>query len=223
MVLTRLTAGLALLAVAGCGGSEYELSPEGMHLPATLLEGLPLANALALEWAEGAYLVRLGGGFTVMNDRGEARNQTYHYHARIGFSMRKLTVNVIGGMPWTRETTVQSLDPPFVDFESFVDSDAAVTQSIAWADSINAAYPDSIPVPAIFAARLASIKVWPEPVFPVQSDSVAWRVDFLEEDVYPPTGSLVYWSTARFYLHPRTEEKLGYVVPRSGREIYPRP
>jgi hypothetical protein len=169
--------------------------------------------------------VRLGGGFTVMNSLGEARNHTYHYNARIGFSMRKLTVDLIGGIPWTVESTVTSLDPQFVGFAQFMDSDAAVAAALRRADELNAAHPtgDSIPIPDIFAARLASVKVWPEPRPPATPDSVAWRIDFLEEDIFDPTQVPVYWSTARFYVQPRTGEMMGHVVPPSGRELYPWP
>jgi hypothetical protein len=228
MVLMRRGAALALLALAAlpaCSENEFEYSGEAMILPATLFEGLPLADATAREWAENAHVVRLGGGFTVMDSLGRARNHTYHYNARIGFSSRKLTVNVIGGIPWTAETFVQSIDPPFVGFEHFLDSDAAVAEALRRADELNAGHPtgDSIPIPEIFAARLASVAVWPEPRPPESPDSVAWRIDFLEEDIFDPTGVPVYWSTARFYVQPRTGEMLGSVVPPTGREIYPWP
>jgi hypothetical protein len=67
------------------------------------------------------------------------------------------------------------------------------------------------------------VKVWPEPRPPTSPDSVAWRVDFLEEDVFEQTRVSVYWSTARFYVQPLTGEMLGHVVPPTGRELYPWP
>jgi hypothetical protein len=134
-------------------------------------------------------------------------------------------VNLIGGIPWTSETIVQSIDPVFVGFNQFLDSDAAVAEALQRADELNLAHPtgDSIPIPDIFAARLASVAAWPEPRPNDAPDSIAWRVDFLEEDLFESTRSPVYWSTARFYVQPRTGEVLGHVVPVSGRELYPWP
>lgn len=222
MVLIRRVGALAalLLLVAGCD-KEFEFSNDAMILPATLFDGLPLANEMARQWSENAHLVRMGGGFAVMDRHGAAVNHTYEYQARFGFTSRKLTVNLIAGMPWTNDVTISSIDPPFVDFEMFVDSDAVVAAAVQRADAINAQHPDSIPVPEIFAARLSTLPAWPERRDGVP-EFLAWRVDFLEEDIFEGTQSLVYWSTARFYFLPTDEDSLlGYTIPLAGREVYP--
>ena len=126
--------------------------------------------------------------------------------------------------PWLNPVTVSEPDLPFEHLESFIDSDLAVAAAINQAGEANAVTPDSIPVTPLFAARLSSVPAWPEPFGAVIADSVAWRVDFLEEDIHPITQSLVYWSTARFYFQPQSASLLGEpILPASGRELYPFP
>lgn len=230
MVLTRragalVTPAVLLAFVAGCSQKELEYSESALLLPGTLFDGLTLADAVARDWSENAHLVRLGGEFAVMNERGEARNHSYVYDARFGpATTRRLTVHLVAGMPWSQDTPVATIDPPFVDFPSLLDSDAVVGAALDWARAINADHPDSIPIPEIFAASLASVATWPERRSGSPPESVAWRVDFVEEDIYsPPSGPdvLVYWSLARFYFQPATGDTLGHVVPPGGREIYP--
>jgi hypothetical protein len=216
---------LALAAAAGCSEPGHEFLDDRMVLPATLFDALELTDQLARDWSENAYVTELGGGFTVMNAAGEARNHSFEYFTREGFTTRRLTVHLIGGAPWMLDSPAAFPDPPFDRLEDIVDSDVVVVAAINWAEQANSVTPDSIPVPELFAARLSSLVVWPEPIPGGASpDSIAWRVDFLEEDFLPESGSLVYWSTARFYFQPTSGDSLGEpVLPAGGRELYPRP
>ena len=213
-----------LAAIAGCvSESPYSLSDEGMPLPATVLEALPLATFEAVRWSENAQVTSMGGGFTVLDSEGRGRNHTFAFHARDGRIRRRLDMHLFGGIPYQFDTQIQGPPPP-LDIPQYVDSDVAVAAAIDIALEINAVTPDSIPpVPESFAARLSSRPAWPEPQsVDQQADSVAWRVDFLLLQVFSGSGAEVWWSTARFYLDPRTGELYGTVVPDQP-ELYPFP
>jgi hypothetical protein len=223
-----LAIGVALTGASGCLSTDpsAQYSRGAIILPATLLEAYSLAEELALDWSPNAFVTSLGGGFTVMDETGGARNHSFVFHARDRFTHRRLTVHLFGGSPWMIDAAVGPPPARFVDFEEMIDSDVAVAAAINLAELANSVTPDSISVPEEFAARLLSTSVWPEaaPGDQVAANTVAWRVDFLELDVLEQTEVPVYWSTARFYFDPYTGELLGEpVFPASGREIYPFP
>jgi hypothetical protein len=217
-------AGLALLAAgAGCSSdSPAGLTDDAMPLPATLFEAMTLAQAEARRWSENAQVARIGGGFTVMDAEGRARDHTFVWFARDGQIRRRLDQHLFSGVPWQIDQRVSEPDPP-LDLSLYLDSDVMVPAAINVAEEINAqAMTDSIPITESFSARLSSRPAWPEPVGGVSADSVAWRVDFLELAPSPTNGTLVWWSTARFYFDPRTGELYEAVVPNQ-RELYPLP
>jgi hypothetical protein len=226
---TRLFPGAALaalvaLAVAGGCASDgpYSVSDEGIPLPATVFEAFRLAASEAATWSENAQVTSVGGGFTVLDGDGRGRNHTFAFHARDGQIRRRLDMHLFGGIPYQIDTRIQAPPPP-LSIPDYVDTDVAVPAAINVALEINAMFPDSIPVPESFAARLSSRPAWPEPISIDQpADSVAWRVDFLLMQVFPASGAEVWWSTARFYLDPRTGQLYGTVVPDQP-ELYPFP
>jgi len=202
----RLAAVAAALLVGGCSSSDtpFELDDDALGLPATLKEAHALASRLARETSDRAYVTELGGKFTIMDRDGRARNHSFVFHAVDGqLVFRRIEVDLIGGSPWILAETVGPPPPAFPDLEAIGDSDDAIAAALGRAELINAANPDSIPIPEIFAARIRSSPQWPENSSnSTEEPQVAWRVDFLEQ-MPPPsgaTGVVVPWSTARFYF-----------------------
>lgn len=220
---------LAALAIAvlgtsgGCSDSPTSFSDDAILLPATLSEALQLADQIAGEWSENAQLARIGGGFTVMNAEGRARNHTFVYFARDGRIRRKLDLHLISGVPWQFDQIVSEPDPP-LDLTGLSGSDVVIPAAINFAELVNEAFPDSIPIPENFSARLSSRPVWPEPGGTDDPTNVAWRVDFLVSQVNPASGAIVWYSSARFYYRPESQELelLGTAIPNQP-ELYPFP
>ena len=69
-------------------------------LPATLKEAMVLADRVAGEWSEGAYVTELGGGFTIMDANGGSTNHSFVYHARDGAIRRVMNLHILGGIVW---------------------------------------------------------------------------------------------------------------------------
>jgi len=233
MDLTRIfrrlvpAAGLAA-AVAGCGSENpATFSDDAILLPATLLEAYSLAESLARDWNPGAYPTRLGGGFTVMDAEGRAFDHSFEFYARFGLQWRRLTLHLLSGAPWMQESSVGTPPPSFTPFPT-IDSREAVHVARQTAEFLNQSDPGRIPIPEQFAARLLSVPVWPESLFVYnESDSVAWRVDFLElgpldPDGAPPDLTPVWWSLVRFYVNPWSGQLIGEPT-EPGRELYPFP
>ncbi|MCA9753114.1 MAG: hypothetical protein KC591_13045 [Gemmatimonadetes bacterium] len=227
MDLRRPAVLAALLACAlGAGacsdGPPTALSDDAIELPATLLEAKRLADRQAADWSPTAQLLWIGGGFTVLDADGRGRNHTFFYYARFGLMHRRLDMHLFSAAPWAFD---RPTSPPaaLLDLTDVVDTDVVVPAAIAYAESINVAHPDSIPIPESFAARLSAEPAWPEPQnVSDPADSVAWRVDFLVEQVHPSSGARVWYSTARFYFQPRTAALFGTVVPDQP-QLYPYP
>lgn len=234
MDLTRAARGIAVgvvaasvAVVAGCdGGNPASFSPDALVLPASLKEALPLADAIARKWNPDAYLAGLGGDYSVADSTGRSVNQSFVYYARFGpYTVRKLTVELINGAPWTQDDIVGTPPRPFPD-RDFIDSDEAIRLSIQLAEQ------KFVPTAQAYAARLLCIPVYPEPGCAQMPTALAWRVDFLELDD-GPQGTPVWWSLARFYLDPWPDsagtaqfldiQKMP-ILPNCGqtsREIYP--
>jgi hypothetical protein len=218
--------GAGVSATGGCSSEDpASFSEDALLLPATLFEALPLATDIARDWNGSAFVTSLGGGYTVMDAEGRALNHSFEFHGRFGLQWRRLTVDLVNGVPWTLDSVVPAPPPAFRTLDVF-DSDVAVAFAISWAELINADDPGTIPDAQYFAARLLSDAVWPEPTsVTVPADSVAWRVDFLQLDAFSSTDSTpVWWSLARMYIDPDDAKFLGSpVIPPSGRELYPFP
>ena len=226
MDLTRARRRLRALApwlLAAAAGACSDDNPatftdRAIILPATLKEALPLADTIALEWNDGAYLGGMGGGFTVGDEEGRSRNHSFVYYARFGpTSLRKLTIDFINATPWTLETNVGSAPFPFPD-RDFLDSDEVVGISRDQADMLNQ-NGQVIPDATDYAARLLSIPVWPEPGPQSQPVDLAWRVDFLIL-TDGPQGTPVWYSVARFYVDPWTGQFRGQPVVPVQPELY---
>ncbi len=221
MDLTRrfaLAAAFASTALSGCGSdSPLEYGADALILPATLGEALPLALSEARAEEEGAYVTRLGGGFTVMDEGGRGPNHTFIFHARAGRGvLRRITVHLFHGSPWVDVVTVPEAPAPFDSTELVLDSDDVVERAIQLAPQ------HGIALTPAFAARLSAVPVWPEPENATDvSTNVAWRVDFL---VLQPLGNTsVYFSAARFYFDPTDAELLGPPEEPATPELYPFP
>lgn len=219
-VLRRLSVATLAAALAGCSDDNPATFSEGaVLLPATLKEALPLADAVAREWNEQAFLAGLGGGLTVADGEGRSRNHSFVYYARFGpTSLRKLTIDFVNAVPWTRDTPVAAPPMPFRD-RDFLDSDDVVDACRALAASLNE-NGTVIPAAQSYAARLLSIPVWPEPGPQSTPNTIAWRVDFL----VLKEGPLVWLSVARFYVDPWTGQFLGQpiVANPSDPPLYPK-
>jgi hypothetical protein len=210
-----LGAACGALALGGCSDTPFEYSDDAMRLPSTLKDALPLATSAARARAPGAFVTRMGGGFTVMDDRGRASDHSFVFHAREGQAKIKITVHLIHGSPWVQDEIVPDIPRPFADSTLALDSDGVVERAVQLAPS------HGVDVPERFAARLSTTPSWPEPHDVTQTgDVIAWRVDFLV--LQPIGGSTVYFSAARFYFDPVTGEELGVVVPPQP-ELYPFP
>ncbi len=231
----RLAAAALLAPLGGCGGEDFALGEDAVLVPATLQEAYPLALDVAFEWSDDvivnasdgstfAFIQSAGGGFTVMDETGRARNHSFRFHSRR--KLRYLLVHLFGGIPWTQETSDAGPPPPILvnlhPFEDVLDTDVVVPAAIQWAEEINAVDPDSIPAATDYAARLLSVPVWPEQAFVGQeTDSLAWRVDFLVTGEFG--GASTYFSVARFYSHPLTGSRFGSPVVPPQPELYPFP
>jgi hypothetical protein len=217
--------GFVFPVLAGCSDDPASYSGDAMLLPATLFEALPLATKISRDWNGDAFPTRLGGRFTVMDAQGRALNHSFEFHARFGLQWRRLTVDLISGVPWTQDTPAGEPPPTFRSLGD-LDSDSVVGIAIALAGQLNTDDPGSIPPATHYAARLLSVAVWPEPTSTVDpADSVAWRVDFLElDELSNDDPTPVWWSLARFYVDPDDGQFLGDpVLPATGRELYPFP
>jgi hypothetical protein len=227
---------LAAFAFSGCG-EDFSVSDDAVPMPGTLQEAFPLALRVASDWSDDgivdasdgstfAFIQSAGGGFTVMDANGRARNHSFQFHSRR--KLKNLTVHLFGGIPWTQEVTDPVPPPPiFValrPFSELLDSDVVVPAAIEQAASLNALHPDSIPAATDYAARMLSIPVWPEQEFVGQeTDSLAWRVDFLVVAPFGGSGTTTYFSVARFYSHPISGQFLGDPVVPPEPEVYPFP
>jgi hypothetical protein len=215
--------------VAGCltSSTPFELTEEAVLFPATCKEALPLAEKVARGWRENAFLTGMGGGFTVTDAEGRARNHTFIFHARDGFTTRELKVHLFSGLPWKGERTV---DPPVIlidGFEEVLDSREAVAFAINEAEDWNEQNPGQIiRIPEFFAPRISTKPVYPEfdAANQILPEEAAWRVDFLVEGPIEDSTSPVWWSTVRFYLDPVTGQRLGDPeIPVPGPVLYPFP
>lgn len=219
-----LLATLLALALAGCGeDTPFEVGDDALVLPSTLQEALPLATARARAVADGAYLTRMGGGFSVMDATGRGSSQSFLFHARVGpQSYRRITVHLVHGSPWVQDAVVAAPDVPgpFDPQELVLDSDGVVQRTV----QLLPGYPAVAPAEA-FSARLSSVPAWPEPSSVGQiGTAVAWRVDVLVLQEIPGSeGPPVYFSAARFYFDPETAELLGDPVIPEQPELYPFP
>lgn len=204
--------------LGGCSSSDapFELDEGSIELPATLLEAHPLAAKLAREESPNAYVTEMGGGFTIMDAQGRARNHSFVFHSTEGqLVFRRIFVDLIGGSPWVMEENVGPPPQPFIDLDAIGDSDLAIAAALNIAHEINSAQPDSIPIPELFAARIRSTAQWPEQAGSSTADpQIAWRVDFLVElpPASDPTGVPIPWSTARFYFTPGLDALLEMIV-----------
>jgi hypothetical protein len=207
---------LLALAVTGCGSdTPFSYSEDALALPGTIFDALPLATAQARAESPGAYVARMGGGFTVMDDQGRAWNHSFLFYAHEGRILRKITVHLIHGSPWVMAETVPEVPRPFADSTLALDSDSVVKRAVQLAPS------HGLTLPSHYAARLSTVPAWPEPQDASQTgDVIAWRVDFLT--LQPISGSTVYFSAARFYFDPVTGEELGVVISNPP-ELYPFP
>jgi hypothetical protein len=226
MDLTRVRRTLRWLAAAALAAGAAACSDENpatfsdgaVILPATLKEALALADTIALDWNDGAYLAGLGGGFTVGDEEGRSRNHSFVYYARFGpTSLRKLTIDFINATPWTLETVVGSAPFPFPD-RDFLDSDEVVGVCVDLAEMLNQ-NGQVIPDATNYAARLLSIPVWPEPGPQSSPSEIAWRVDFLVL-TNGPQDTPVWYSVARMYVDPWNGQFLGQAVVPVQPELY---
>jgi len=207
---------LALVA-AGCGSdTPFEFTQDAMKLPATLDEALPLATRVAQSANATAFVTRLGGGVTVMDEHGRAWDHSFIFHAHQSTIVRKITVNLIHGTPWVKVETVPPGPHPFVNPETdlSIDSDDVVERAVQLAPLYG------VNLAAHYSARLSSVPAFPEPHDVTQiGDVIAWRVDFLTL----VAGSTAYFSYARFYFDTATADLLGSPVIPAQPELYPFP
>lgn len=231
-----LAAALGASFLSGCESSDapFELADDAIDLPATMMEAYRLANRLALDESERAYVTKMGGGFTLMNHLGQARNHSFVFHAREGIGVsRRFIIHLIAGAPWIQTSTVNSPPQSFADVEALADSDEAIAAVLEFTAQTNTAFPDSIPLPEgafdddafVYAAKILSNPQWPEPNDTSgESPRVAWRVDFLTTGVPGGGGVPVPYSLVRFYLDPVTLEVLAAPIKSGpGGELYPWP
>ncbi len=208
------------LLLGGCAEeTPLEYGHDALLLPATLQDALPLALAQARQVAPGAYVTRLGGGFSVMDAAGRGSSHSFVFHARVApQTFRRITVHLVHGSPWVSDVPVPPPDAPapFEPEELVLDSDSVVERTVQLAPSYGVLPADA------YAARLSAVPAYPEPPGAAAS-LVAWRVDVLvlrEAGDGPP----VYFSAARFYFDPGTAELLDDpVIPATGPELYPYP
>ena len=208
-------AAVVAVVVTGCSSdTPFSYSDAAQQFPTTLDEALPLATDLARAQNGGAYVTRMGGGFTVMDDHGRAWSHSFLFAAREGRILRKITVHLIHGSPWVTAENVPEIPRPFADSTLALDSDDVVERAIQLAPQYG------VSLTGDYAARLSSVPSFPEPGS--QTDAVvAWRVDFLT--LQPISGSTVYFSAARFYFDPVNGDSLGVVIPPPPGELYPYP
>lgn len=201
MGLKRVLPCLSL--VVGCSDSGFEVGEERLPLPTTLEQALPGAVALAREWEPDGTLYGMGGGYTVMDADGLSFNHSFRFYSLA--ARRALDLHFFAGTAWAEERTGLGSFPAPLD--AVLDRGSRLTSDVAIHRAIDAAV-DSVPrleLPERCTAELLSYPVWPERQsgFSV-SDSLAWRVDFLEENW--ETGRMQWVSAARVYVHPVTGE-----------------
>ncbi len=220
-----LAAVAAVGLLAGCSSdTPFEIDEDAVTFPATVKEAFAVAEGVALDWSEKAYVARLGGEFTVLDAEGRGRNHSFTFYARNGTISEKLVVHILSGAPYTRDDRVPVPEPSFRDFDAIVDTDAAVAIAINEALAWNEANPDdALTIPDRFGARLLSLPVWPLVAAggSTPREDLAWRIDFLVEDEGGDPPRLIWWSLGRVYLDPMSGQALGEpVIPPSGREAY---
>ncbi len=213
--LLLLAAVLASGLTGGCADSGVEYSENAFLLPATLEDALPLAEALAREWNERAYLYGLGGGYTVTDTTGRGRTLSYRFYSTQ--MHRRLNVHLFAGTPWLED---EYHWPPPTQMSAVpreVDSEEAVRVAVDVAEELH------LDVPSLLCPKLLSYPVWPEVIGGTSqvTDSVAWRVDFIEKRYFPGYEDSVAWSIARVYVHVVSGDTLGVIF---GHPIpYPNP
>ena len=199
----------------GCADSGVEYSESAFLLPASLEEALPLAEALAREWNERAYLYCLGGGYTVTDTTGRGRTLSSRFYSTQ--MHRRLNVHLFAGTPWLEDEYHWPPPTPMSAVPAQVSSDEAVQVAVAVAEELR------LDVPSTLCPKLLSYPVWPEVIGGTSqvTDSVAWRVDFIEKRYFPGYEDSVAWSIARVYVHVVSGDTLGVIF---GQPIpYPNP
>jgi len=217
MELTRRLAVAAVAAsLAGCVDEPFRVGDDGFVLPAPLEELLPEAQSIATGWDPDAYLWGLGGEFTITDAGGLAYDHSYRFYSpRL---RNRLDLHFFGGAPWAKERYKWPPPTPIDANPPGIGSADAVRRVVAVAESLH------IPIPPDLTVRYLGFPVWPEPVRPgEESDSLAWRVDFLEMDVIPTApGQPVdrtWYSTLTAYLSRDGGEVLEVIRLK---RIYPR-
>jgi hypothetical protein len=187
----------------GCADSGFDISDSGFEIPATLDEMLPVAEAIALEWDETAFLWGMGGGYTVADEEGRGTNHSFRFYGIENEEL--LDLHFFAGAHWAKATPRSRDDRPAplsstIDWANRVSSVEATAIAI---EAVSDSTPPSIVRPAESSTRLLSHPVWPERTqVGATTDSLAWRVDFLEKRAQG--GVLIWWSIIRVYLHPET-------------------
>jgi len=205
---------LTLILAWGCEDSGFEIA-EDADLPATLDEALPAAEAIAHEWSESAFLWGMGGGYTVADEEGRGYNHSFRFYSRRREEL--LDLHFFAGTHWAKAT--HRVDGP-APLSAVLDWDRRVTSAEATMIAVQAVSDSTIPsleVPEATSSRLLSHPVWPERQTNVPTDSLAWRIDFVEKR--PQAGTLVWWSIVRVYLHPETGKVFEVVDNRP--QVYP--
>jgi hypothetical protein len=212
---TRRAAALAttILGLTGCVDNAFQVGDDGFELPATLEEVLPMAESVAREWDQDAYLWGMGAEFTITDRNGRAFDHSYRFYS--GRSRQRLDLHFFGGAAWGDENfkfpppTPISQNPP------------AITSAQACSIVVGIAESLLVPVPEDLTVSYLGFPVWPEGV-PNDEQVVAWRVDFLELRLTGPPGQqdVDWWSVFRAYLNPADGSTLE-VIRRE--ERYPTP
>jgi hypothetical protein len=215
-LMRRLAILSAAVCVAGCVDESFQVGDDGWVLPAPLEDLVPQAQSIATDWDSDAYLWGMGGEFTITDAAGRAYEHSYRFYSRR--LEERLDLHFFGGAPWGEASpkwpppTPLSVNPPGIT------SAEAVQRVVAYAQSLQ------IEVPRDLTVRYLGYPVWPEPSGPgVESDSLAWRVDFLEMDTIPaPPGQAVdrtWYSTMTAYLSRDGREIFEIILQK---RIYPR-
>jgi hypothetical protein len=219
MELNHSIAALALAGLlaltAGCADHGFEVTDEGLTLPAPLERALVPADAFAKDWDEDAYLWEMGGGYTTTDAQARGYDHTFRFYSPA--RERRLDVHLFAGSIWAEETVQPrpvAARPLFGILPAPITSEEAMALAVtALGDSLPA-----VPMPHDFSARLSSVPVWPERLQSgAVTDSVAWRIDALEKR-FNSQGLPVWWSLVRIYVHPGTGEVFEVV---NSPQVYP--
>jgi hypothetical protein len=206
----------AAACLAGCVDQPFQVGDAGWVLPAPLEDLVPQAQAIATDWDSDAYLWAMGGDFTITDVDGRANQHSFRFYSR-RFQQR-LDMHFFGGAPWAEATSKWPPPTPISVNPPGIGSAQAVQRVVAIAESLR------IEVPPDLTVRYFAFPVWPEPSSPgVESDSLAWRVDFLEMGSLPaPPGQAVdrtWFSTLTAYLSRDGRQLFQLILTR---RIYPR-